>query len=343
MAAVIVAGKRHEFPDGEDIITIDAGHTIVAISRDGERIAKARDMQEDNDLDITIVVKDDSGVESFFRTTTSQSSFRDFGPNGKGIELTGSQNVENVLSGTNAGDKITLGPRDDFYNTDDTDPSTPRATEGDIVRAGAGDDAIVTGGGDDTVYGQAGNDKIVARNKQLEQIEDDSIFVSSAEPGNVLTTITDVFNIGVKGLLAKFEHVLDFIQDSIRKDGNNKFFGGDGDDILIGGNGADALDGGNGADILRGGRGDDDLTGGAGADTFDFSEKYHGGHDTVTDFKVGVDLVALYGFTAADVEISSNGTDSSLGFKDGSSATFLNTREDDLAAAIAADHNELNM
>jgi Ca2+-binding RTX toxin-like protein len=64
-----------------------------------------------------------------------------------------------------------------------------------------------------------------------------------------------------------------------------------GDDLLFGGRGADTLLGGDGDDLLAGEQGDDVLTGGAGADTFVFGKS--GGHDTVTDFEVGIDHLRL--------------------------------------------------
>ncbi|MEM6896602.1 MAG: fasciclin domain-containing protein, partial [Pseudomonadota bacterium] len=67
--------------------------------------------------------------------------------------------------------------------------------------------------------------------------------------------------------------------------------GGDGNDTLGGGRDDDALYGGAGRDLLIGGRNDDLLTGGADADTFRFNA--HSGHDTITDFMSGEDLIQI--------------------------------------------------
>ncbi|MBF9196930.1 hypothetical protein I2H36_12830, partial [Microvirga sp. BT290] len=70
--------------------------------------------------------------------------------------------------------------------------------------------------------------------------------------------------------------------------------GGDGDDSLYGNGANDILLGGNGADQLYGGLGADQLTGGAGGDNFRFDSALGASNvDTVTDFTVGQDLLAL--------------------------------------------------
>ena len=73
--------------------------------------------------------------------------------------------------------------------------------------------------------------------------------------------------------------------------GADMLHGGTGNDILIGENGNDLLFGGDGRDVLAGGNGNDLLDGGAGADIFQFGKG--GGQDTVSDFEVGVDRLAL--------------------------------------------------
>ena len=70
---------------------------------------------------------------------------------------------------------------------------------------------------------------------------------------------------------------------------DNDIDGGAGNDTLSGNEGADKLDGGLGNDFLDGGTGDDMLTGGAGADVFIMA--VGNGHDTITDFEIGVDRI----------------------------------------------------
>lgn len=86
------------------------------------------------------------------------------------------------------------------------------------------------------------------------------------------------------------------------KNGNDDITGGYGTDRLVGGKGRDSLTGRDGddrlfgdahADTLNGGLGDDRLTGGKGPDTFEFAAGF--GHDTVTDFVDGQDVLDFSG------------------------------------------------
>ncbi|MCC5660534.1 choice-of-anchor D domain-containing protein [Nostoc sp. XA010] len=94
-------------------------------------------------------------------------------------------------------------------------------------------------------------------------------------------------------------------------DGNDTLWAGDGDDLLYGDSGNDKLSASNGNDTLFGGIGDDQLlgesgndwlyggagndvlTGGYGADTFVFASG--DGTDSITDFEIGKDRIALSG------------------------------------------------
>lgn len=100
--------------------------------------------------------------------------------------------------------------------------------------------------------------------------------------------------------------------------GKNKLNGDGGNDTLIGGAGTDTLNGDDGHDWLDGGEGDDTLNGGAGTDTligntgvntltggenvdyFVFAPDGTNQKDTIVDFKVGEDKIAisnsLFGF-----------------------------------------------
>lgn len=73
--------------------------------------------------------------------------------------------------------------------------------------------------------------------------------------------------------------------------GNDRLFGQDGRDRLEGGGGRDILKGGKDADRLYGNNHDDTLTGGKGADRFVFGTA--DGHDTITDFGTGRDVIVF--------------------------------------------------
>jgi len=75
--------------------------------------------------------------------------------------------------------------------------------------------------------------------------------------------------------------------------GFDLLMGNAGKDKLVGGRGMDYLDGGKGPDWLNGGRGDDTLFGGRGSDVFVLAPNR--GRDTILDFHVGQDRIALKG------------------------------------------------
>ena len=95
--------------------------------------------------------------------------------------------------------------------------------------------------------------------------------------------------------------------DNVRGEkGNDSLFGQLGNDTLSGGAGNDELYGGRGDDLLVGGPGSDYLVGGRGADTFAFGPLADQGHDTITGFKQGKDLldINIVGFDFGDVDQS---------------------------------------
>ncbi|UVC07792.1 hypothetical protein IHQ71_21790 [Rhizobium sp. TH2] len=78
-------------------------------------------------------------------------------------------------------------------------------------------------------------------------------------------------------------------------DGADKVSGGFGDDILFGGSSYrdsnDVITGAAGADKICGGAGNDRIAGGSEADLFLFYN--HDGRDTISDFEVGIDQIAI--------------------------------------------------
>ncbi len=92
--------------------------------------------------------------------------------------------------------------------------------------------------------------------------------------------------------------------------GNDYLSGGAGWDRIYGGAGDDVLSGGAGGDKIKGGSGNDILTGGAGKDQFMFAvfgedgSSGDAGHDTITDFRPGVDsLFIIGGIQATDITL----------------------------------------
>jgi len=205
--------------------------------------------------------------------------------------------------------------------------------EGDDQLLGqAGDDRLVGGEGDDVLEGGAGGDVLVGGRGT-----DYASFVHAAE-GVTIDFQEDVFTGEAEGdrffMIERFrltDH--DDVYVGLRRSDWVAGYGGDdaldgltGDDTLNGGDGDDVLRGGRGEDKLIGEAGDDAMTGGAQADQFWFTGQGFG-HDTVTDFENGVDLLRVTGFAGADdfgdLTVSANGAGwAVITFPDGSSITL---------------------
>lgn len=99
------------------------------------------------------------------------------------------------------------------------------------------------------------------------------------------------------------DYVLPEFVESINLVGVAKNATGNSDNnALIGNALANYLDGGAGDDTINGGGGSDVLVGGAGNDTFVFSDLLEGTVDTILDFNVREDKIALLGHMFASLD-----------------------------------------
>ncbi|MEA5500170.1 alkaline phosphatase [Limnoraphis robusta] len=173
----------------------------------------------------------------------------------------------------------------------------------DLIRADIGDDLAAGGLGDDIIYGEEGDDTL--RGDE-----------NSRSPGGTVGG-NDIIYGGLG-------------DDQIGgKTGNDQLFGDEGNDRIWGDDGDDLIDGGLGNDTLTG----DDFSGGQGSDTFVLAVGE--GTDTIVDFEVGIDLLALKGDLSADeLSISQVGSDTEVSF--GSEILAILTGVD-AASLIAAD------
>ena len=180
----------------------------------------------------------------------------------------------------------------------------------DTLTGGAGDDTIWGYDGEDTLHGEAGDDFIHGNDGA------DIIYAGDGDDrvkGGEETTGDIIYGEGGD----------DWLNGG---GGNDTMYGGEGsdvvwgffgDDVLHGGAGDDEVgrnygNGGIGNDTLYGDAGDDmlfggvgtnTLTGGSGFDTFVYNASQTG-HDTITDFAVGEDVIQLHGFGLDYAELS---------------------------------------
>ncbi|MFB8791963.1 MAG: Calx-beta domain-containing protein [Potamolinea sp.] len=142
---------------------------------------------------------------------------------------------------------------------------------------------------EDSIYGFAGNDIIVG------SIGKDEIY---GGPGN------DELIGDVKNLVGDDSSMNDIIYGGI---GSDRLHGGGGNDYLYGKAGNDQIWGDVGDDLIWGGFGNDILTGGTGFDTFVIAKGE--GTDTIRDFQIGQDYIALTGgLTFASLSITQLGS-----------------------------------
>jgi Ca2+-binding RTX toxin-like protein len=150
------------------------------------------------------------------------------------------------------------------YWTDPTDTSTVNAG----LFGGDGNDTLYGGDGNDALHGQNGNDI------EYGGTGDDSV---DGGPGD------DILHGGLGN-------------DSMQGGpGNDTMYGGEGNDTLFGGDDNDFIVGGSGDDQIHGQLGNDVLVGAKGADTFffDTAPDKVTNVDTILDFEVGIDKIAL--------------------------------------------------
>ena len=143
----------------------------------------------------------------------------------------------------------------------------------EMLYGGPGDDLIRASAGNDLLSGDAGNDALHAGtgNQTLLGGEgNDTLWGGSGAQllfgGN-----------GQDGIHGGF--------------GSQTLAGGAGNDTLWGGSGAQFLQGWEGSDVLHAGSGNETLSGGTGRDTFDFATA--NGHDIITDFQPGQDIITI--------------------------------------------------
>ncbi len=191
---------------------------------------------------------------------------------------------QNILSGGDGDDTIEGGLGTNRLNGDGGEDTITGGNDRDHIDGGADNDTLSGGGsadvldggeGDDVIAGGSGND--VIRGGDGIDTVDFSGAASAVTLNLLLATSSSV------------------TEGADRVTGIENAIGSDFGDTLIGSAAVNLLEGGDGDDNLYGGLLSDTLTGGEGADTFYFNTRLQGvtDVDTITDFEVGIDTIAL--------------------------------------------------
>ena len=173
----------------------------------------------------------------------------------------------------------------------------------DTLSGGSGNDTLDGGNGHDTLLGGAGADRFIggAGNDTVSYAGSSVGVLVNLTGGGTNDAAGDTFS-GIEIFIGS-NHT-DILNGSANaeivegRSGDDWLFGQGGDDVLNGGDGWDIIRGGAGNDVLNGDQGNDTLTGDdAGFVSLDrFYLTPASGHDTITDFQVGVDKLILRNF-----------------------------------------------
>jgi len=215
----------------------------------------------------------------------------------------------------------------------------------DVLDGGAGRDTLIGGGGNDTLFGGDGDDTLYGDTGMGQTPGND--YLEGGRGADLLDGGMGIDTLGyasssagvnvdlATGAASGGDAYLDTFLNFENLTGSafaDILTGADDANVIQGLAGNDLINGAGGNDTLDGGQGDDVLTGGAGADTFLFAATTSSGHDTVTDFTVGVDhlqfsgVQSLWDLNVAQVganTVITYGFDNSIALVGGDANPFL--------------------
>ena len=177
-----------------------------------------------------------------------------------------------------------------------------------VIRGLGGNDIIAGGGGADTLEGGDGIDFVSYVGSDVGVRVD--LLNNTASGGDATGDQISGFESAIGSQHSDYLYGTNGANELNGQDGNDRLYGRAGNDTLIGWDGNDRLDGGANNDILDGGYDNDILTGGSGRDTFMFNTNPFGsdGHDTITDFEVGLDRIQMHDVARQNVSFSAQYT-----------------------------------
>ena len=195
-------------------------------------------------------------------------------------------------------DLVWGGAGDDFINGGRSNDTLSGGVGNDTVRGGKEDDLVYGEAGNDLMYGDLGNDQLCGN-------EGNDTIYGDLNDNETISTLPGRDTIcGGSGNDILFGN-----------EDQDRLCGGEDSDTLFGGLGEDTLAGELGDDWLFGDQGNDLISGGSGSDRFIlFSGS---GTDTIQDFQLGTDLIALGGGLTFDaLTLSTDGTSTIISLDD---------------------------
>ncbi len=268
-------------PEAETVGTVDVNPTFGAFEEETDAIKVPLDGQTGRDTEPFVSAPDANGNQ--FPYGVGYATLNDV-PDGV-VTKTYGLNAEDLPSSHENTYIYEI-----MYRTLFGQNSLPNLTEGtpegETLLGGADRDLILANEGDDTLAGSVNDDILYG------EVGDDVLRGDFSTPQAGSTAGGDDSLFG--GL------------------GTDRLYGQGGNDQLFGDEGNDQLFGRTGQDLLLGGSGFDTLTGGAGQDTFALASQLE--DDTITDFKIGQDFLALTGgLTVENLTFTQAGSNTVIG------------------------------
>lgn len=239
---------------------------------------------------------------------------------------------DDVFVGSAGDDVIVGGDGTDIIDYSDLDAPISISSAGGLDKGDLGTDTLGTfdvAAGEiavvETVIGDKGEQNVVDSTSVQGAVATDVNLATGAYTGTIVED-TGGFSAG-----DTFSLTLENFVDVLGSDNDDQIVGSRQDNLLTGAAGEDVIEGGSGEDTINGGTDDDVLTGGSGADVFEFVEG--DGTDVVTDFDVGVDALTFSGVDASDIEVATDGTDTTITYGD-SEIVLTDVVEEDLSSLL---------
>jgi Ca2+-binding RTX toxin-like protein len=295
------------------------------------------------DLNDTVIVDDANGVTvngfgGADNLTTNSAATLDGGDDAD--TLNGSADSD-VLNGGNGGDTINGNGGDDTVDGGAGDDTITTAAGNDSITAGEGNDTVDASSGNDAVSLGEGDDHLTIAADDLSSADvidggegSDTLYTSDTNMADA--DFTEVSNMEVLTLnaattgnfgeqfndsgIATVNGSADVDSINFQNVTNDKHLtihGNDGDDIIKGGSGNDIITAGEGADFITGSTGEDKIDLAetvAVVDQVVYDRAEDGaqtgqnvGHDTITNFVVGQDLITIDGSLESALDNNAGG------------------------------------